>query len=208
MQIKRVDSYQDSRFSETTLLQHGCFLADDLPYEVEIITNSEAVVRGADCRIYHRIIEEFRYYAPHIIRYYTEDRSLIEAYPARPQFRISLDQIQPSQFYVDQDKIQAIKTFVKTPEDIVIQVLPYKGRYISLDGHTRMYYAVMNGWETVYAVEESSDAWVYTFAEEAARREIQTPGDMRLVTHEEYEIKWNQFCDSLFERAGETDGKD
>ena len=30
------------------------------------------------------------------------------------------------------------------------QVLPFEGRYIFLDGHTRLYYAVMRGWGFVH----------------------------------------------------------
>lgn len=108
-----------------------------------------------------------------------------------------LEQIQPSQFYVDEDKIRAVSSFIEKPEDIIIQVLPHQERYISLDGHTRLYYAVMKGWKYVRAVAEASDEWVYRFVEEAKKREIYTPYDLILVNHEEYEEKWNRFCDEF-----------
>ncbi len=198
MQIKRVDGYSDPRFSETALLQHGCFLLDDHPYEVEILTGTDAVVRGTDHQAFGEIIDEFHFYAPHITRFYTEDHQIIRTYPPKKVFKLHLDQIQPSQFYVDEDKIAAISSFIEKPEDIIVQVLPYEERYISLDGHTRLYYAVMKGWRSVYAVVESSDDWVFTFVKEAIERNIRTPMDMKLVTHQEYDVKWNQFCDELF----------
>ena len=40
MNIKRVDRYNDKRFSKTVLLQNGAYDIDGEPYEVEII-NSE-----------------------------------------------------------------------------------------------------------------------------------------------------------------------
>ena len=47
MEIKRINSYDDNRFSQTVLLQHGCFfLADGKPYEVEIISDYEALISG------------------------------------------------------------------------------------------------------------------------------------------------------------------
>lgn len=45
--------------------------------------------------------------------------------------------------------------------------MPYKGRYISLDGHTRLYYAVLNEWKAVRAVVESSDVYIFDFVKEA-----------------------------------------
>lgn len=201
--VKRIDSYENPRFSETALMQHGCFFVDGEPYEVEIISDSEAIVRGADHSIFPKVIDEFRFYAPHISRFYYEKWDIVQEFERKHIFKIDLAQIQPSQFYVDKDKISAISSFIHKPEDVIIQVLPYKDRYISLDGHTRLYYAVMKGWNSVYAVEEKSDEPVYTFVGEAMNRKIYTPMDMVMVSHSEYEEKWNDFCDELF---AETDG--
>ena len=113
-----------------------------------------------------------------------------------------LDQIQPSQFFVHEVKITAISSFIHKAQDIIIQVLPNEDRFISLDGHTRLYYAVMQGWECVRAVVESSDDWVYKFVTEAQKRGIYTPKEMALVSHDEYEEKWNRFCDDFFAADG------
>ena len=197
MTITRMDTYQDNRFSQNVLCQHGCFLVDDVPYEVEIISDSEAVVRGADPDIYGAVIDDFHFYTPHITRFYDGNRRIVREFPAKRVFTLRLEQIQPSQFYVDEDKIAAISSFIHRPDDIIIQVLPRKERYISLDGHTRLYYAVLKGWESVRAVAETSDEWVYGFVEEAVRRGIHAPKDLIPVSHEEYEEKWDRFCDDF-----------
>lgn len=203
MEIKRIDTYDDTRFSKSVLLQHGCFLVDEVPYQVEIISESEAVIRGADQTLFPMVIDKFRFYTPHIIRFYDNDRNIIKVFPNIKLLKIPLYQIQPSQFYVDKDKITAISNYIHEADDIVIQVIPYQNGYISLDGHTRLYYAAMKGWKYVRAVEETSDDWVYRFVAEAQKRNIHTPKAMVLVSHEEYEKKWNRFCDELFADAEE-----
>ena len=60
MEIQRIDTYADSRFSECALFQHGCFLVEGKPYDIEIISDFEAVVRGEEKEVYLKIIEEFR----------------------------------------------------------------------------------------------------------------------------------------------------
>lgn len=50
-------------------------------------------------------------------------------------------------------------------------------------------------------IVESSDDWVYKFVTEAQKRGIYTPKEMTLVSHEEYEEKWNRFCDQFFAEA-------
>ena len=203
MEITRINTYEDNRFSTKALLQHGCFLVDGEPYEVEIISEYEAIISGADQAVYTEIIEEFRFYTPHITRFYDRGGQPVKEYPAAQLLTLRLDQIQPSQFFVDADKIAAISSIIHKPEDIIIQVLPNEDRYISLDGHTRLYYAVMKGWECIRAVVESSDEWVYKFVTEAQKRGIYTPKEMTLVSHDEYEEKWNRFCDDFFTEAAE-----
>lgn len=198
MEIIRINSYTDERFSKNVLLQHGCFLADDVPYEVEILSDSEAIIRGENNGLYPEIVEEFRFYTPHITRFYDTDGQLVKEYPQVSLLTIHLDQIQPSQFFVDEDKIAAISTFIQEPKDIIIQVLPFEGRYISLDGHTRLFYAATQGWNYVRAIIESSGEWAYRFVEEAKKRSIFTPKDMTLISHDAYEEKWNRFCNDFF----------
>ena len=109
MEFQRINAYEDARFSKKVLFQHGCFLADDKPYEIEIISDSEAVVRGEDAAIYPQVIEEFRFYTPHITIFYNTERQVIKQYPAVQLLTIPLESIQPSQFYVDESKIAAVR---------------------------------------------------------------------------------------------------
>lgn len=198
MNIKRVNCYDDSRFSKHVLAQHGCFLIDDEPYEIEIISHSSAIIRGQNRQYYEELIEEFRFYAPHIYQYY-DDHHLIKKYKKPQVIDITLKDIQPSQFYINQNKIQAIQSFIHHPEDIIIQVIEYNGRYISLDGHTRLYYAALLGFEKVKAVYSESESYIYDFVKEAQKRKIYTPSDMILLNQNEYEEKWYAFCDEYFQ---------
>ena len=201
MEFQRINAYEDARFSKKVLFQHGCFLADDKPYEIEIISDSEAVVRGEDAAIYPQVIEEFRFYTPHITIFYNTERQVIKQYPAVQLLTILLKNIQPSQFYVDESKIAAVRTFLQKPEDIIIQVLPHDGRYISLDGHTRLYYAARMDWNFVRAVIVPPEDYIFKFVEEAHKRGIFSPKDMTLLHHAAYETQWNGFCDSFFAEA-------
>ena len=37
MDIVRIDSYEDSRLSKNVLCQHGAYLVDNDPYQIEIV---------------------------------------------------------------------------------------------------------------------------------------------------------------------------
>ena len=119
MNIKRIDGYTDSRFSQTALNQHGAYLIDNDPYQVEITDFSSAVICGKNPSLYKALIEEFRFHAPHIFKFYDAHARLIAEYPAPALFDLPLESIQPSQFYVDEEKLKAVQTFICKPEDIV-----------------------------------------------------------------------------------------
>lgn len=202
--IKRIDHYADDRFSKKVLYQHGAFLVNGRPYEVEVTGSQSAVIRGEDAGLYPEIIDTFRFYAGHIRRFTDKDGKLVREFPPVEIFKVGLEQIQPSQFYVDEDKLAAVKSFVNAPEDIVIPVLRDGEGYISMDGHTRLAAAIDAGYKEVCAFIDEDSEYIHSFVDEARKRGVFTPYDMKRVTHDEYDVLWNKFCDDYFAR--EVDG--
>ncbi len=198
--IKRIDSYEDTRFSEKVLCQHGAFVVNDLlMYEVEIISNFEAIIRG-DERYYREVIDEFRFYAEHISKFYNEKRNVVAEYEIIPTIDVQIDKIQPSQFYVSSIKKEAVSSFIQREEDIIIPLVEYGDRYISMDGHTRLSIAIDKGFKYIKGIVVPGDKWLYEFVNEAVKRNVITPYDLEILSQEEYDIKWNMFCDEFFER--------
>ena len=198
MAIERINTYDDPRFSPAALAQHGGYLADGTACEVRIVAEDTAVVTGCPAACQPALIEAFRFNAPHITRFLAEDGAVLAALPPVVRFPVSLADIQPSQFFVDEEKLAAVATFIHAPEDVIIPVIPHpvaSGRFISLDGHTRLFLAVKQGWTHVRAVMDTADAVLLAFAAEAARRGIHSPADMTLLPHAAYEEEWNRFCD-------------
>ena len=198
MEIQRIDTYADSRFSECALFQHGCFLVEGKPYEIEIISDFEAVVRGEEKEVYLKIIEEFRFYAPHITKFYNSRGNIIKEYSTVFIKTISLEEIQPSQFYVDEIKKQAVSDFVHTEEDLIIPLVNWEGHNVSVDGHTRLFVAAEKGIQNVYGFYTEAGDYVRDFAAEAIKRNIVSPYQLIEVKHEDYEKLWFAFCDEYF----------
>ena len=63
-----------------------------------------------------------------------------------------------------------------------------------------MYLAVQRSFTHVKAIISEIDDWVWLFVKEAESRNILEPKDMILLSHEEYEVKWNKYCDEIFAR--------
>ena len=205
MEIQRINKYTDGRFESEILRQHGAFLVDGRPCSFRILDGHSARVYYHDYTDMEEILDTFRFYTGHISRFYTEDGRLLKEYEDVEVFDLPIGQIQPSQFYVDQEKLRAVESFIKEPEDIVIPVLEQEGRYVSADGHTRLYLAYQRGYDHVRAfLEKDAGEYLLEFVREAQCRGIFHVEDMEKLSHEEYEVKWNQFCDDFFDRKSEA----
>lgn len=199
MNIERVNSYNDKRFSKNVLLQHGGVLIDNEPYEVEIINNNSAIVRGKDPSLYFELINEFRFFAEHICTFYNEEKIKIIEYDKVEQFMIPIKKIQPSQFYVDKEKFLSISHFINKPCDVIIPLIKINNKYVSIDGHTRLRLAVEKGFNEVVGFITEAGDYIYDFVEEANKRKIYTPFDLIVIEHSEYEKLWNDFCNQYWQ---------
>ena len=200
MPIERINTYDDPRFSPEARVQHGCYLVGGTPCEVRIVAQDTAVICGCPTSEITALIESFRFNAPHITRFLHADGTWLADLPPVIPFPVALADVQPSQFYVDEEKRAAVASFIHRAEDVIIPVIAHPaapGRFISLDGHTRLRIAVENGWTHVRAVLDTADDVLLAFAAEAARRGIRTPADMTLLSHADYEVQWNLFCDDF-----------
>lgn len=201
MEIERINNYTDSRFSSEVLKQHGAFIVDGkYPCSFRIISGNAAEVDYHDYDNVKAVIDEFRFFARHIDTFYDSGKKLISSFEPVKIREMSLDEIQPSQFCADEDKVKAVESFIRSGWDIVVPVMYSEkiGRYISLDGHTRMYYAYLKGFKSIRIFEEEADDNIFYFANEAMKRGIYKISDLTMLPHDEYEVKWNKFCEEFF----------
>ena len=198
MRIDRINTYDDNRFSQEALYQPGCYIVDgDVPVEIKIISQTEALIKGEEA-YFDEVIEEFRFNAEHITNFYDESGKLIKKFKDVEVFKLDLDKIQPIQFFIDSDKLEAVKSFVNREEDVIIPVTICEDTYASLDGHTRLYLAYSLGFKYVYAYLSEIFCGFDYFFDEARKRNIFTAKDLTLLTHDDYTVKWDKFCDEYY----------
>jgi hypothetical protein len=198
-EIERINSYDDARFDKDILRQHGAFIVDGkYKCSFRIINQDSAIVYFDKGINVDKLIDEFRFYSEHIVNFYYENMELIKSFPPKETFYINIKDIQPSQFFVDMDKVKAVESFIKSEEDICIPLAKIDDCFVSQDGHTRLYYAVKKGYSRVRGYIIEAGDYIEEFAEEARKRKVYSPYDLKLLCHEEYKVKWNKFCEDFF----------
>ncbi len=208
-EIRRLNTYRDDRFSQRVLDQHGAFLLNGQPIGFDIIGSDTAVVYGEPGAFLPDILAEFRFYTRHICRFLDRQDNVLREFPPEKCFWVEVSAIQPSQFFVDESKLKAVARAIGGAEDVVIPLLEWQGRWVSLDGHTRLALACQQGHDRVrgYLSPDADREETLAFVEEAQKRGVYTPRDMRLLPHEQYEEQWIGFCDEFFreKQAGVID---
>lgn len=198
MKIVRIDDLHDGHFRKAVLKQHGAFLVDGAPCEVEIVGERSAVVRSEGEVDLDELIAEFRFFAEHITEFYDECGALLRRLEPVELFEVDVSAIQPSQFYVSEAKLEAVASFVQSGRDVIVPLNRDGERYISMDGHTRLYLAARMGIERVLGFITETNEDMHEFAREAQRRGVCRPADLQPLPPDEYEEKWIGFCKQFF----------
>ncbi len=208
MEIERINTYADPRFPGEVLLEHGAFLIDGRPCGFKIRDGNSATVFFDGPQDLTPAMDAFRYYAEHITVFYKENGEKLAEYPPVDIRTMPLEDIQPSQFFVDGDKLRTVASFIRSGDDIVVPVIFDRrtGRTVSLDGHTRLYYAYTQGFEKIRVFEMRTDDTILDFVDEARRRGVFCVRDMKALPHGDYVREWDGFCDQYWQKIQQGGG--
>lgn len=201
---KRIDNFENLNIDKNICDQHGVFMMhDNTIATVEIISKDSAVVTMDKISDINELIEEFRFYAEHITKFYNSKNELIKEFPSLELKEINIDDLQPSQFFIDKEKLSAVSSFVNDKNDLIIPTLRINNINVCLDGHTRLYAALEKGIETAYIFETNTDDYIYDFVKEARHRKISSIKSLKLLSHDEYCQQWHAYCDNYFRTKNE-----
>lgn len=201
MRIRRIDGYDDKRFSKEVLLQHGAYIIDEkYPCEILINGKNSAIIYYHDYRYVDNIIKVFRYYSRNITKFYGKNKRILRRYKDIPLYKYDISKLQPSQFYIDELKMKSILSWIQLDTFFVIPIIKCNNKVIVIDGHTRLYLANQMGIDNVYIYEERCNKHILKFVEEAIKRNIYCITDLQVISHDIYDILWYDYCDDYINR--------
>lgn len=201
--IKRIDSPGEHPSADPRFVAcHTAFLAGESVVSFEIIHPEQAVVLCdnavlEDAALLDEVIAEFRFYSYHVTQFLDEQHRLLRSFPPVELKLVEINSLQPSQFYVNLEKVAQCSQWVEGVHHLLIPVHP--GTNYICDGHTRLYAALQMGIGQccIYDAEDSGD-YLLDFIRMAQERNIFHVADLQPLSDQDYRALWWKFCDDYF----------
>ena len=118
--------------------------------------------------------------------------------------KVNITDLHPTQLYLSEKKLQDIQMICQSAEIInmnPISVLAFGDRLLITDGHHRVYQALLTGQNTISAEwdKDGGDELYHLYAQVCEERKIYSILDLknRILSQDEYEAKWYNWCDGF-----------
>ena len=122
--------------------------------------------------------------------------------------KVNITDLHPTQLYLSEKKLQDIQMICQSAEIInmnPISVLASGDRLLITDGHHRAYQALLLGQDTISAEwdKDGGDELYHLYAQVCEERKIYSILDFknRIISQDEYEAKWYNWCDGFNQAA-------
>ena len=117
---------------------------------------------------------------------------------------VNIKDLHPTQLYLSEKKLQDIQMLYQSKEKRninPISVLAFGNCFLITDGHHRAYQALLVGQDTISAEfdRDGGDELYHLYAQACEKRKIYSVLDLKdhILSQDEYEAKWYNWCDGF-----------
>ena len=122
--------------------------------------------------------------------------------------KVNIADLHPTQLYLSEKKLQDIQMLYQSAETIQvdpISILAFGDCLLITDGHHRAYQALLIGQNTISAEcdRDGGDELYHLYAQACEERKITSVLDLKhhILSQDEYEPKWYNWCDGFNQAA-------
>ena len=122
--------------------------------------------------------------------------------------KVNIADLHPTQLYLSEKKLQDIQMLYQSAETIQvdpISILAFGDYLLITDGHHRAYQALLAGRDTISAEfdRDGGDELYHLYVQACEERKIYSVLDLKnhIVSQDEYEAKWYNWCDGFNQAA-------
>lgn len=167
-------------------------------YHYEFMVNGmEAVIKSDDLKYALDAIGEFRIYNKQVTKFKDEFNNFYKAFDDIFSFKLPINVIQPSSFFVDLKKIELYDEYLDL-ENVYLPVAIINEEYVLLDHHNMLYFLNENNVKLVNVFITDYESYINDFVYLAKENNIFNVKGLKALNHEDYETYTKNFYDEYF----------
>lgn len=184
-------------YSLKNRLLGNCFtIKKDIEFHYEFdIRGFEALIICDNLVYINEAIEEFRKYNKYISVYYNKDRSFYKAYDEIHTFKLPINIIQPTEFFINEENLNNISKYLEDKE-VYLPVNILNDEYVLLDGHTRLYAKYLEDCKMVNVYIDEMNDKIDDLVYMAKEQNINNIKALKLLNNDEY-TEYLKFVESI-----------
>lgn len=140
---------------------------------------------------------------PYIYIYKTEDDTYYQAFEEIHTFKLPIDILQPTKFFIDKSNYDLIEKNIDVDNEFYFPVNIINDEYVLLDGHTLLSVLANNYKKMVNVYIVDYEPEIIDFIYIAKEQNIRNIKSVNILKHEEYEKLWNMFLNEYNEKIDE-----
>ena len=124
------------------------------------------------------------------------------------ELKIKITDLHPTQLYLSEKKLHDIQMLDQSAEIInvdPISILAFGNCFLITNGHHRAYQSLLAGRDTISAEfdKDGGDEIYHLYAQACEKRKIYSVLDLKdhILSQDEYEAKWYNWCDGFNQAA-------
>lgn len=182
-------TFDDTYYNKKSLLLGNCINVkiDDLTYHYEFIINGTTAIINCDNLMYiENAITFFRNHNRYITTFSTENNDFYLSFEPIPTFKLPINIIQPTGFFLNKKKIHELKDLFND-NLIYLPVTIINDEYVLLDGHHRLYIAYLNDQKMVNVYMDDDKPIIHDFLYLAKEQNITHIKDLPKLDSQTYD---------------------
>ncbi len=191
---------ESSFYSEKAKILGNAFtiIDNNIKYYYEFIPDgTKSIIKYNDMKYIIDAINEYRIYNKHVTKFKDINNNFYKAFDDIFYFKLPIKVIQPSNFFVDLDKIAIFEEYID-PSNVYLPVAIINDEYVLLDHHNLLYFLNECNIKLVNVFITDYDEYINDFVYLAKENNIFNVNGLKALKHEDYEKYTKDFYDQYF----------
>ena len=203
MNIRRANQSDKKHFDERVFNQQLAYVIEESSkrsyVSFKIFDMQKAIISPYHERYFKALVNKFLFHQGFVYQIYDTSMNLLYEKDKVTLIKVHPNECKLTQWVVSSTKLNRIKPWITSPNEVILPYFKYKKHKVILDGHSRLKVAYDMNLPYIYLYEEIGDDLSKAFFVSALKRGVKHIKDVAILSDAKYQVLWHQECDRFID---------